>query len=235
MSWKQTATAAMTIAVALSAGANATLLAQTTAPASSPSSRSSPSSETNNTRRIVEAGAAQVLGVLRDRELPAGQKSQRASAIVEDHIDFPTFARLALGPAWNDMTEAQRSEFLSEFHQLVRSIFIEGIDQYDGQDVVVTDERQEPRGDRVVRMRIIDTRGGQRRDAIGVDFRLRQFDGRWKAIDLSIAGISIAVTCRAQFAVVLHSGGVSRVIEVLKEKNAQYPQRGREEGSSHGQ
>lgn len=184
------------------------------------------------TRRVVEVAAAQVLEVLRDREAPVAQKSHRASAIVEDNIDFPTFARLALGPAWNEMTDAQRGQFLAEFHKLVRSIFIEGIDQYNGQDVVVTDERQESRGDRVVRMRIIDTRSGKRRDVAGVDFRLRESDGRWKAIDLNIAGISIAVACRAQFAVFLRDGGVTRVIEVLKEKNAR---RDRKEASGHGE
>ncbi|MCY2954345.1 MAG: ABC transporter substrate-binding protein [Planctomycetota bacterium] len=225
MNWRRTT--ALAIAAAVSAGGPALLLGQTTAPASSPAT--APAS--SETRRIVEAAAAQVLGVLRDGQLPTDQKSQRASAIVEDNIDFPTFARLASGPAWNDMTDVQRDQFLSEFHKLVRSIFIEGIDQYDGQDAVVTDERQEPRGDRVVRMRIIDTRGGQRRDVTGVDFRLRQFDGRWKAIDLSIAGISLAVACRAQFAGFLRDGGVSRVIQVLKEKNAK---REREEGSGHG-
>lgn len=218
---------ALAIAAVVSAGGPAPLLGQTTAPASAPAT--APAS--SETRRIVEVAAAQVLGILRDRQSPVGQKSQRASAIVEDNIDFPTFARLALGPAWNDMTDVQRDQFLSEFHKLVRSIFIEGIDQYNGQDAVVTGERQEPRGDRIVRMRIIDTRDGRRRDAIGVDFRLRQSDGRWKAIDLSIAGISIAVACRAQFAVFLRDGGVTRAIEVLKEKNSK---REREEESGHG-
>jgi phospholipid transport system substrate-binding protein len=222
VNWKRIA--ALAIAAAVSASEPVSLPAQTTAPAAPPTT--SPAS--SETSRIVEAATAQVLGILRDRQLPTDQKSRRASAIVEDNIDFPTFARLALGGAWNDMTEAQRDEFLSEFQKLVRGIFIEGIDQYDQQDAVVTDERQEPRGDRVVRMRIIDTRGGGRRDVMGVDFRLRQFDGRWKAIDLSIAGISLAVTCRAQFVVVMSIGGVTRVIDTLKAKNAE---RERQKGS----
>ena len=215
VNWKRIT--ALAIVAAAAAGGPAPLLGQTTAPAASPTT--APAS--SETRRIVEVVTAQVLDILRDRQLPAAQKSQRASAIVEDNIDFPTFARLALGTAWNDMTDVQRDQFLSEFHKLVRSISVEGIDQYDGQDVVVTGEQQEPRGDRVVRMQIIDTKGGQRRDVIGVDFRLRQFDGRWKAIDLSIAGVSLAVICRAQFVVFLHDGGVTRVIQVLKEKNAE--------------
>lgn len=223
MSWKRIA--ALVIVATVAAGGLSPLLALAAGPASAPATAPS------DTRRIVESAAAQVLEILRDRQLPVDQKSRRASSIVEDNIDFPTFARLALGPAWNEMTDAQRGQFLDEFHKLVRSIFIEGIDQYDAQDVAVTDEKQEPKGDRVVRMRIIDTRGGKRRDTIGVDFRLRQLDGRWKAIDLNIAGISIAVTCRVQFAAVLREGGVARVIEVLKEKNAR---RARDKESGDG-
>ena len=221
--WKRIAA----LAIVVAAGGPVPLSGRSVAFASSPAT----ATQSSETRRVVEAAAAQVLEILRDRQAPVDQKSVRASAIVEDNIDFPTFARLALGPAWNDMTEAQRGQFLSEFHTLVRSIFVEGIDQYNGQDVVVTDERQEPRGDRVVRMRIIDTRPGKRRDVAGVDFRLRESDGRWKAIDLSIAGISIAVACRAQFAVFLRDGGVTRVIEVLKEKNSK---RDRKEETGHG-
>jgi phospholipid transport system substrate-binding protein len=219
--------ASLSIAAAISAGGPLPTIMQTVAAVAPPATAPAAS----ETRRTVESATAEVLGVLRDRQTPLARKSLRASTIVEENIDFPTFARLALGPAWNDMSEVQRGQFLTEFHKLVRSIFIEGIDQYDGQDAVVVEERQEARGDRVVRMRIIDTRGGQRRDAIGVDFRLRRFEDRWKAIDLSIAGVSLAVACRAQVVVFVRDGGVARIIDVLKEKNTR---REREEASNRG-
>ena len=72
-------------------------------------------------------------------------------------------------------------------------------DEYVDEDVVVTGERQEQHGDYTVQTRIVANRieAGRRKDVADVDYRLRQKDNRWRIIDITIDGVSMAVNYRA--------------------------------------
>lgn len=70
---------------------------------------------------------------------------------------------------------------------------------------------QEPRGDWTVRTRIV--RHGP--DDISVDCRLRETDGTWKIIDVTIEGLSLAANYRSQF----HDVTVGERLYYLAEEN----------------
>ena len=60
--------------------------------------------------------------------------------------------------------------------------------------ITIVDDRQEPRGDWTVRTKIV--RHGS--DDIAVDYRLRETDGTWKIIDVTIEGLSLASNYRSR-------------------------------------
>jgi phospholipid transport system substrate-binding protein len=49
---------------------------------------------------------------------------------------------------------------------------------------------------------------------------MRLKDERWRLIDVSIEGIGMAAGFRAQFQAVMTKGGIDRVLQILREKNA---------------
>jgi phospholipid transport system substrate-binding protein len=97
---------------------------------------------------------------------------------------------------------------------------VEGTDQYTDQEVVLVGDRREPDGDWTVQMRVLGRRDGVSREVAKVDFRLRQREDRWRAIDVTVEGVSLAVSFRAQFQSLMSAGGIERVLGVLREKNA---------------
>ena len=170
---------------------------------------------------MVEEGCAQALAVLRDKNLSPAQKGQKIEEILKSGFDFDTFSRLALGPTWAQLSDAQREEFVKLFTEHVLGICRHAADQYINQEAAVSGDRPGSRGDWTVHIRIFAINEDKtQRNVATVAFRLRQKDGRWRVIDLTIDGISMAVTFRAQFVAVMSDGGIDRVLQVLRQKNA---------------
>jgi len=83
--------------------------------------------------------------------------------------------------------------------------------------VQITGDRDEGRGDWTVQTKIIRPQGGA---DILVDYRLRQIDGNWKVIDLIIERVSLVSNFRSQFQEVMANGGIEKLLQLLREKNA---------------
>jgi phospholipid transport system substrate-binding protein len=58
-------------------------------------------------------------------------------------------------------------------------------------------------------------------DGARLDYRMRARDGEWKVIDVVIERISLISNFRSQIQEVVSSEGPERVIEILREKNAE--------------
>lgn len=172
-------------------------------------------------RAIVERAVQESVATMRDASLPKDQRGRKVGEILQANFDFETFSRLAVGPSsWRKATESQRTEFVREFSKHVLAISRSGTDQYSGQDLTIADDRAEAKGDWTVQTRVIGTKSGAPREVAKIDFRLRQREQQWKVIDVTISGISMAATFRAQFASILKKGGMDRAIQILREKNA---------------
>jgi phospholipid transport system substrate-binding protein len=177
--------------------------------------------EDASARGIVEQAVQDTVIVLRDASLPRTQRGQKVGQILEQNFDFETFSRLAVGQAsWKEATDNQRTEFVREFSKHVLAVCRGGTNQYGGQDLSVAQDRQEAKGDWTVQTRVIGKKNGAAREVAKIDFRLRQREQQWKVIDVTISGISMAATFRAQFAAIIKEGGIERAIQILKDKNA---------------
>jgi len=181
----------------------------TTAPASAPSARG-----------VIEGVMRDALKVLRDQSLAKADKLAQIRQIADQHTDFETLARLSMGQYWRDLSDAQRAEFVKAFENHVSHVHGKVFDEYVDEDIIVTGDRQEQRGDYTVQTRIVANRieAGRRRDVANVDYRLRQKDSRWQIIDVTIDGVSMAANFRAQFQEIMADGGFERLLKLLREK-----------------
>jgi phospholipid transport system substrate-binding protein len=171
-------------------------------------------------RALIEKVLGEVETVLRDPKLPRTEKQGKVRAIAEATIDFETMGRLAMGSNWRDLTEAQRADFTREFRQHVINTYAHFTDDYTDQDLAVAADTAETRGDWTVQTKIVGTKDGVRQEVAKVDYRLRPKDGQWKIIDITIEGVSMMSNFRSQFQDIMTSGGIDKVLKLLREKNA---------------
>ncbi len=163
----------------------------------------------------IEKVAASTLDVLRSDD-PREAKREEIEQIADRHFAFATIAKLSLGRGWRDFSTEEREEYVQLFRIFLAQRYGTQLDRYSGEEVEVLGERSEPRGDMSVQTELIRPTG----DRISVEYRLRQYDGNWRIIDVTIEGVSLVGSFRSQFREVLKDGGPQALLEQLREKNA---------------
>jgi phospholipid transport system substrate-binding protein len=187
-------------------------------------------------RALIEQGSKEILTALRDQSLTPAERGKKVSQLAGDRIDFDTLSKLALGPTWNDLTDAQRADFMKEFERHVRAVLARLTEEYTNEEVAIVGDREEARGDRTIQTHITGKakkEGAPPRDVGKVDFRFRQKDGQWKVIDVTIAGVSLANGFRGQFQAVMKNGGFERLMEILRQRAAAGEKDGKADRSSN--
>jgi phospholipid transport system substrate-binding protein len=163
---------------------------------------------------------AEVLdAITRDRQLAAGDR-QKALALAESkvltHIDFREAARLAIGRNWAQATPAQQYRLAAEFRSMLIRVYSRAISAYEGQTMRVLPVRMKP-GDTVVLVRNEYLKPGQ--PAVQVDYAMRRTAAGWKAYDITVEGISLVTTYRAEFDAAVKKDGIEGLIRRLMERN----------------
>jgi phospholipid transport system substrate-binding protein len=172
-------------------------------------------------RGVIDEVMSGVLAILRDPALTTAQKETQVRAIADVHMDFETFSRLAMGRYWRDLSEEQRAEFVPEFREHVSATHWGLIDEYVDEEVRVTADYEEERGDWTVQTLIIGTRDGRRQELAKVDYRMRRKQDAWGIIDVTVDGVSLVANFRSQFNELMPNGGIERVMKLLREKNVE--------------
>ena len=123
---------------------------------------------------------------------------------VEQIIDIPTMTRIASGPAWLNMTEAQRNAIIEAFTRLTVASYAHNFEGWSGEHFVIDPTVQTRGQDKVVQTHLLS-----KGDPVALAYRLRQTpSGAWKVIDIYYNGsISELETRRSDFQATLATGG----------------------------
>jgi phospholipid transport system substrate-binding protein len=156
--------------------------------------------------------ALEVLG----KNAPQSQRVARFRELLREDFDVPEISRFVLGRYWNVATEEQRAEFVKLFEEYIALAYSTRLAEYTGETFKVTGSRPDADG-AIVSSQILRPAGAA---PVKVDWRLIGRNGAYKISDVSVDGISMAVTQRSEFAsVIQHNGGqVQGLITMLREK-----------------
>ncbi len=137
--------------------------------------------------------------------------------IANELFDFTEIARRSLGRSWLPLSEAQHSEFVGLFEDLLERSYLSKIELYDGERIVYGGERLD--GDlATVGTKIITKHGTE----VPVDYRLFKRGDRWMIYDINVEGISLVSNYRTQFNKIIQTKGYSALVETMKNKQTQF-------------
>lgn len=164
----------------------------------------------------VEALCNGVLTALRESKAGGLEaRARRMQPVVEEGFDLGVMAQFAIGPTWAKLSPGERSALVAALTRYTAARYAQEFDAYTGQRCVV-DPNVATRGpDKLVRSQIVEAG-----DASSVNYRLRQYGGGWRVIDVYYEGVSQLATERADFAGVLAKGGPQGLINRLNELTA---------------
>jgi phospholipid transport system substrate-binding protein len=170
---------------------------------------------------MVRKVTADVLDSIKsDRQLQAGDR-RKALELAEQkilpHVDFREAARLATGKAWQSATPEQQEKIVAEFRSMLVRIYSNAISVYRGQTMNVMPVRMAP-GATEVTVRNQYMRSGQ--PPVPVEYAMKKKPEGWMIYDITVEGVSLVLTYRAEFDQITKTAGVDGLIKRMHEKNA---------------
>ncbi|HXZ00191.1 MAG TPA: ABC transporter substrate-binding protein [Stellaceae bacterium] len=165
---------------------------------------------------FIAATADAVLSLARDKGLSQDAFKQRLRVIAERDFDTPRIAQFVLGRYWRSASDAERRQFVEAFEDYMVQVYATRFRQYGGAQFKVTGQRQE--GNTTMVTTEIERSSGEA--PAKVIWQVAKAGDGFKITDVSIEGISQAVTYREEFGTVIeqHGGQVSALTEQLRQK-----------------
>lgn len=159
-----------------------------------------------------------VLMILKDSKLEKSKKAEEIINLMNNVFDYSLMSRLSLGKDWNEITPAQKSEFIKLFTKKLKDSYIEKLDLYTDELVEVLGIDQ-PKSNRIV----LKTQLIGKEEKYEIDYKFYQEDGvdSWLIYDVDLLGVSIIQTYRKQFSGFLKDKTFDELLTFLKSNKQQ--------------
>lgn len=146
---------------------------------------------------------------------PQGRYAQ-IEPVVRRVFDMPLMTRLAVGPEWAGLGDAQHEELTAAFAHYIAAIYADRFDSYSGERLQVTGEQPSP-GGTIITSQIVKSNG----EPVNINYLMRNNGGVWQIADVYLDGtISELATRRSEFADIIRRSGVAGLIQALNNKAA---------------
>lgn len=166
--------------------------------------------------KFIESLADKAIAALTEASVSRDERIIRFRALLGEHFAVDTIGRWVLGRYWNDATDPERKEYLALFEELIVSTYVDRFNSYSGEKLTVSNAVPVTGGDLLVNSQITRPAGGE---PLEVSWRVRGQDGKFKVVDVIVAGVSMGQTQRSEFSsVIRRSGGqVEGLLAKLRE------------------
>lgn len=142
-----------------------------------------------------------------------GERRVAVRKIANEIFDFSEIAKRSMARHWQPLSEAQRTEFVGLFADLLERSYISKIETYGGEKIQYTAERAD--GDfATVSTRIVTKNGTE----VPVDYRMIKRADRWLVYDVSIEGVSLVSSYRTQFNKIIQTTSYNGLVSKLRNK-----------------
>jgi phospholipid transport system substrate-binding protein len=157
--------------------------------------------------------AIQVMGP----STPSAQRLARFRELLRDNFDVAGIGQFVLGRYWRTATPQEQQDFLKLFQEYVAQAYSARLSEYAGEPFKVIGNR--PNGDEMIVSSQVIRNGSS---PIQIDWYVANQGGKSKITDVYVAGVSMRVTQRDEFAsVIQHDGGkVEGLLTRLRQKTA---------------
>jgi phospholipid transport system substrate-binding protein len=199
----------LTIATTLALlGAPLTALAQSAAnPGTAPSTAAQAQATTQEqtAHEFVEQFSNDILVEIKARKKELIADPKKLDALVDQkvmpNVNFRKMTQLVVGRPWREATPAQRDEMTAQFKVLLTKTYAGALAQVGDQVLEVDRVRARPEdNDVTVSSRVLQKNA----PPVDLAYRVERKDGKWRIYDLSVLGLWLVDSYKAQFLSLIH-------------------------------
>ena len=169
--------------------------------------------EVKEIRAMTKEKVDIVINILKDKSLSKNEKKEGILETIDGLFDFSLMARLSLGKKhWKSLSKTKRKEFSELFVERLKLSYLEKLDLYTDEEVVV-DEARLTKKKRVEVLTYLVTKD-DKKEMIYKLYKTKKKG--WMVYDVDVLGVSIVQTYRSQFSGVLKKETMEQLMERMR-------------------
>lgn len=161
----------------------------------------------------------EAIRVLQDPDATLEHREATFRTLLKDGFDIAFLGRFVLGQQWRRASPEQQSEYQELFGEYILATYSSRFGGYAGEALTIIGERAAGKRDAVVSTRIDRPSGAP----IRADWRVRADAGTFRIIDVSVEGVSMAITHRSEFGALVQRSGIDGLMGVLRARVEKMP------------
>ncbi|PKU23013.1 MlaC/ttg2D family ABC transporter substrate-binding protein [Telmatospirillum siberiense] len=164
---------------------------------------------------VSELARKAILSVTSDT-ISSNDRQQRLSVFLDSDFDMPRIARFVLGRYWKKASESEQQTFIVVYRDFMARVYSQRFARYNGESFRVVGQHKDTEDASIVLTEMNQPAAGS---PLRVEWRVAD-NGGYRIIDISVAGISMALAQREEFASYLtqNGGNLSDLISQLQVK-----------------
>ena len=169
--------------------------------------------EVSEIRAMTKEKVDLVIRTLKDSSLSKEEKKQGILKTIDGLFDFSLMARLSLGKKhWKSLSKSGRKEFSKLFVERLKQSYLDKLDLYTDEEVVVGDAKLTKKNRVEVLTYLVS-----KDDKKEMTYKLYKTKKKgWMVYDVDVLGVSIVQTYRSQFSGILKKESLEELIERLR-------------------
>lgn len=153
---------------------------------------------------FVESLTYSAFDTLRDPDISEKERFSKFRVLLSKRVDMPRIGRFVLGANWRRADAAQQAEYQKLFSDYVIAAYAGRLKDYTDAKISFKNTATTEKGEHIVSTLITHPKNPE---PVHVDWRLRETEGELQVLDMSIEGISMAITQRSEFASIIQQNG----------------------------
>jgi len=156
--------------------------------------------------KFVQGLGNTALMSLTGKNITRKTREDRVRKILRDNFDVAAIGKFALGHHWREASESQRKDYMNLFEDMIVQTYTTRFEDYSGQKLKVDSSTSvPPHGDFIVASQVVQKDG----PPVKLEWRIRSEDSGMRVVDVTVEGVSMSQTQRADFDSVIQNGGGS--------------------------
>ena len=182
--------------------------------------RTAGATTTDGAVQLIEWLGQQAIAVLSRPAISLEEREAAFRALLRKGFNLDFIGRFVLGAAWRRATPEQRADYLELFGEFIVKTYAKRLGGYSGEAFVVLKSTVTGKKRDVIVKTRIDRPSGP---PLKATWRVRSFGDQDKIIDVSVEGVSMAVTQRQEFASVTRRSGLEGLLQILRARTGHLP------------
>ena len=161
----------------------------------------------------------QAISTLGSTNSPLAHREASVRQLMRQGFDLAFIGRFVLGRHWRKVSTDQQAHYQELFSSYILQTYSSHLGGYTGETLSITGAKPAGSKDAIVQTRIVRPSG----PPIDAHWRVRAKGNQFLIIDISVEGVSMAVTQRSEFASVIKNHGFEGLLAALRARTDKMP------------